>query len=48
MNNQEPVIHLDSVVQTLDSAIHRINHYPEDTCQGNQLRYSVDSDLSDL
>ena len=34
------------VVQTLDSAIHRINHYPTDKCQGNQLRDPVDSDLS--
>ena len=34
------------VVQTLDSAIHRINHYPMDRDYGNQLRYSLDSDLS--
>ena len=34
------------VVQTLDSAIHRINHYPADRCYGNQLRYPLDSDLS--
>ena len=34
------------VVQTLDSAIHRINHYPADKYYGNQLRYSLDSDLS--
>ena len=34
------------VVQTLDSAIHRINHYPADKYWRNQLRYSVDSDLS--
>ena len=34
------------VVQKLDSAIHRINHYPVDKCQGNQLRYPVDRDLS--
>ena len=34
------------VVQTLDSAIHRINHYPADKCYGNQLRYPLDSDLS--
>ena len=33
-------------VQKLDSAIHRINHYPADKCYGNQLRYPVDSDLS--
>ena len=34
------------VVQTLDSTIHRINHYPADKYQGNQLRYPLDSDLS--
>ena len=34
------------VVQKLDSAIHRINHYPVDKYQGIQLRYPVDRDLS--
>ena len=34
------------VVQTLDSAIHRINHYPADKYQRNQLRYPVDRFLS--
>ena len=34
------------IVQTLDSAIHRINHYPVDKYYGNQLRYPLDSDLS--
>ena len=34
------------VVQKLDSAIHRINHYPADTYYGKQLRYPLDSDLS--
>ena len=34
------------VVQKMDSAIHRIYHYPVDKYEGNQLRYSVDSDLS--
>ena len=34
------------VVQTLDSTIHRINHYPADKYYGNQLRYPLDSDLS--
>ena len=38
--NQAPV------VQTLDSAIHRINHHPADKYYGNQLRYPLDSDLS--
>ena len=35
-----------TVVQTLDRAIHRINHYPADKYYGNQLRYPLDSDLS--
>ena len=34
------------VVQKLDSAIHRINHYPVDKYYGNQLRYPLNSDLS--
>ena len=34
------------VVQKLDSAIHRINHYLVDKCYGNQLRYPRDSGLS--
>ena len=34
------------VVQTLDSAIHRINHYPAEKYNRNQLRYPLDSDLS--
>ena len=37
---------LAPVVQTSDSAIHRINHYPADKYYGNQLRYPLDSDLS--
>ena len=37
---------LAPVVQTLDSAIHRINHYPEDKYYGNKLRCPLDSDLS--
>ena len=37
--------HQAPVVQTLDSAIHRINHYPADKYYGNQLRYPLDSDL---
>ena len=37
---------LASVVQTLDSAIHQINHYPTDKYYGNQLRHPLDSDLS--
>ena len=37
---------LAAVVQTLDSAIHRINHYTVDKYSGNQLRYPLDSFLS--
>ena len=37
---------LAPVVQTLDSAIHRINNYPAGKYYGNQLRYLLDSDLS--
>ena len=37
---------LAPVVQTLDSAIQQINHYPADQCYGNQLRYPLDRDLS--
>ena len=35
-----------SVVEKLDSAIHRINRYPEDKYYQNQLRYPLDSNLS--
>ena len=40
--------HIDQapVVQTFDSAIHRINNYPVDKYFCNQLRYPLDSDLS--
>ena len=34
------------VVQQLDSAIHWINRYPEDTFYENQLHYPLDSNLS--
>ena len=37
---------LAPVVQTLDTAIHRINHCPADKHYENQLRYPLDSDLS--
>ena len=40
VRNQAPV------VQTMDSAVHRINHYPADKHKQNQLSYPVDSDLS--
>ena len=42
-----PFIYLAPIVQTLDSATHRINHYPADKYYGNQLRYPLDRDLSD-
>ena len=41
-----PFSDLAPVVQTLDSAIHRINHYPADKYYASQLRYPLDSDLS--
>ena len=34
----------DPVVQNLDSAIYRINHYPQDKCQGNQFERNDDDD----
>jgi len=37
---------LASVVQTLDSAIHRINLYPVDSTIGFPNTYPLDSDLS--
>ena len=39
-------IHLAPVVQTMDSAIHRINHYSLDNSIGFACVFSVDSDLS--
>ena len=39
-------IHLAPVVQTMDNAIHRINHYPLDNAIGFAITYPVDSDLS--
>ena len=35
------------VVQKMDSALHRINHYPVNKYYENQLRYPVDRDLPD-
>ena len=34
------------VVQKVDNAIHRINHYPLDIAIGFTITYPVDSDLS--
>ena len=40
------IIHLAPVVQTMDSAIHRINHYPVDNAIGFRITYPLNSDLS--
>ena len=37
---------LAPVVQKVDSAIHRINHYPVDSTVGFANAYPLDSDLS--
>ena len=39
-------MHQAPVVQTMDSAIHRTNHYWPNKHRQNQLSYPVDSDLS--
>ena len=44
--SHEQFIHLAPVVQTLDSAIHWINHYPLDNSIGFASVYPLDSDLS--
>ena len=41
-----PLLHLAPVVQTLDSAIHRIKIYPLDGAIGFRNTYPLDSDLS--
>ena len=40
-------LQLGPVVQTLDSAIHRINLYPVDSAIGFPNTYPLNSDLSD-
>ena len=40
------VLELAPVVQKVDNAIHRINHYPLDIAIGFTITYPVDSDLS--
>ena len=40
--------HLAPVVQTLDSAIHRINHYPEDSVIDFRNTYPLDSAIQRL
>ena len=42
------IVYLAQVVQNLDSAIHRLNHYPADTYYGKQLRYPLDSAIQRL
>ena len=37
---------LGPVVQSVDNAIQRINHYPVDKRYQNLLRYPLDSDFS--
>ena len=44
LDNHDNIVQVP-VVQKLDSAIHRINHYAVDKYYGNQLRCPVDSDL---
>ena len=40
------VIRIKTVVQTVDSAIHWINHYPVDKVSGKSIHYPVDRHLS--
>ena len=46
LNADHSVIHLAPVVQTLDSAIHRIKIYLVDNAIGFPNTYPLDSDLS--
>ena len=41
------IVDLAPVVQRLDNAIHRINHYPADSVVCFVNTYPLDSDLSD-
>ena len=43
---QTDFIVLASVVQKVDSSIHRINHYPVDSAIGFPNNYPLDRDLS--
>ena len=40
IRNSDPVVH------KTDSVIHRINHYPVERYERNQLHYPLDRDLS--
>ena len=42
----QDITDLAPVVQKVDNAIHRINHYPLDIAIGFAITYPVDSDLS--
>ena len=44
--SQLQIVLLASVVQTLDSAVQRINHYPADSLIRFANTYPLDSDLS--
>ena len=44
ISRQQSIIR--KVVETLDSAIQRINHYPLDSAIGFPNAYALDSDLS--
>ena len=46
LGTQPFLLELAPVVQTVDNAIHRINHYPLDIAIGFAITYPVDSDLS--
>ena len=41
-----PVLWDAPVVRKLDSAIHQKHHCPGNKCEGTQMRYPVDRDLS--
>ena len=42
----DPPTDLAPVVQKVDNAIHRINHYPLDSAKGSSNTYPLESDLS--
>ena len=46
MDTKQSPTHLAPVVQRLDNAIHRINHYPADSVVCFVNTYLLDSDLS--
>ena len=46
MEFEDKMQHLAPVVQKVDNAIQRINHYPVDSVIGSPNSYPLDSDLS--